>query len=244
MQVRALPVLIVALLPLAACAGVSSAVNTPTMSPISYPAPLVAKSGPGLGQRDEQQGRAASANSLWRNGSRNFFNDQRASKIGDILQVSVQIADTAQLANETVANRTSSAQAGFSNLFGLETILLHALPGLSTTNLINSSSALASDGKGSVNRSETINTVISAVITGVLPNGNLTIEGDQEVLVNNEMRRVAIAGIVRPQDITSTNTISNSQIAQARIEYGGKGQITQVQQSPFANSLAAKYSPF
>jgi len=244
MPSRALPVLIVALLPLAACASINSAANTPTMSPISYPAPLVAKAGPGLGQRDDGQARAASANSLWRNGSRNFFNDQRASKVGDILQVSVQIADTAQLANETIANRTASAQAGFSNLFGLETILLHALPGLSTTNLINSNSALASDGKGSVNRSETINTVISAVITGVLPNGNLTIEGDQEVLVNNEMRRVAIAGIVRPQDITSTNTISNSQIAQARIEYGGKGQLTQIQKSPTANALAAQYSPF
>jgi len=244
MSSRALPVLIIALLPLAACGSINAATNTPTLSPISYPAPLVAKSGPGIGQRDESSNRAASANSLWRNGSRNFFNDQRAAKVGDILQVSVQIADTAQLANETVANRTSSAQAGFSNLFGLETILLHALPGLSTSNLINSSSALASDGKGSVNRSETINTVISAVITSVLPNGNLTIEGDQEVLVNNEMRRVAIAGIVRPQDITSTNTISNSQIAQARIEYGGKGQLTRIQKSPTANDLAAQYSPF
>jgi flagellar L-ring protein precursor FlgH len=244
MPSRTLPILIAALLPLAACASVSSTVNTPTLSPISYPAPFVAKSGPGIGQRDESQARAASANSLWRNGSRNFFNDQRASKVGDILQVSVQIADTAQLANETVANRTASAQAGFKNLFGLETVLLHALPGLSTSNLINSTSALASDGKGSVNRSETINTVISAVITGVLPNGNLTIEGDQEVLVNNEMRRVAIAGIVRPQDITSTNTISNAQIAQARIEYGGKGQLTQIQKSPSANALAAQYSPF
>jgi flagellar L-ring protein precursor FlgH len=82
------------------------------------------------------------------------------------------------------------------------------------------------------------------MITGVLPNGNLTIEGDQEVLVNNELRRVAIEGIVRPQDITSTNTISNSQIAEARIQYGGKGQLTQIQKSPTANALAAQYSPF
>jgi flagellar L-ring protein precursor FlgH len=244
MSSRPLPLLIAALLPLAACGSLNATVTTPKLSPISSPAPLIARSSPGLGQRDEGQTRAASANSLWRNGSRNFFNDQRASKVGDILQVSVQIADTAQLANETVANRTSSAQAGFKNLFGLETILLHALPGLSTSNLVNSTSALASDGKGSVNRSETINTVISAMITGVLPNGNLTIEGDQEVLVNNELRRVAIAGIVRPQDITSNNTISNAQIAQARIEYGGKGQLTQIQKSPSANALAAQYSPF
>jgi flagellar L-ring protein precursor FlgH len=244
MTSRTLTILIAALLPLGACASIKSATDTPALSPISSPAPFIAKSGPGLGERDEGQTHAASANSLWRNGSRNFFNDQRASKVGDILQVQVQIADTAQLANETVANRTASAQAGFSNLFGLETLLLHALPGLSTTNLINSNSALASDGKGSVNRSETINTVISAMITGVLSNGNFTIEGDQEVLVNNEMRRVAIAGIVRPQDITSTNTITNSQIAQARIEYGGKGQLTRIQKSPTANDLAAQYSPF
>ena len=229
--------------PLAACSALHEATAAPTMSPITYPAALVPKVQEVLGSRDETP-RPASANSLWRNGSRAFFHDQRASRVGDILTVDVQIADTAQLANETVANRTSTANAGIGNLFGLETVIKHALPGVTTSSLINTNSALASDGKGSVNRSETVDMTIAAVVTGVLPNGNLTIEGRQEVRVNNELRELTVAGIVRPEDITSSNTINHTQIAEARVSYGGKGQVTQVQRTPAAQALVAQYSPF
>ncbi len=235
--------LVLAIVPLTACAAVKSATGTPAMSPITYPAALVPKAQEVLGTRDETP-RPASANSLWRNGSRAFFHDQRASRVGDILTVDVQIADNAQLQNETVANRTSTANAGIGNLFGLETVIKHALPGVTTSSLINTNSALASDGKGSVNRSEAVSLTIAAVVTGVLPNGNLTIEGRQEVRVNNELRQLSVAGIVRPEDITSANTINHTQIAEARVSYGGKGQVTQVQRTPAAQGLVAQYSPF
>jgi flagellar L-ring protein FlgH len=234
---------LVALSPLAACAGIKSATSTPEMSPITYPAALVPKTQEVLGTHDDSP-RPASANSLWRNGSRTFFHDQRASKVGDILTINVTITDSAQISNETVANRADTAQMGFTNLFGLETLLAHALPGLSSTNLVNTTSTLTHDGKGSVNRSENLTMTIAAVVTGVLPNGNLTIQGRQEVRVNNELRELTVAGIVRPEDITSTNTINHTQIAEARVSYGGKGQITQVQKTPAGQALVAQYSPF
>jgi flagellar L-ring protein FlgH len=243
MSRRRILIALAALAPLGACAQLKTATGTPAMDPITYPAALVPKTQEVLGSHDDSP-RPASANSLWRNGSRTFFHDQRASKVGDILTINVTISDSAQLANETVANRTSSAQMGFANLFGLETILAHALPGLSTSNLVNTSSTLASDGKGSVNRSEAVTMTIAAVVTGVLPNGNLTIQGRQEVRVNNEVRELTVAGIVRPEDITSANTINHTQIAEARVSYGGKGQITQVQKTPAGQALVAQYSPF
>ena len=233
-----------ALLPLQACEALKTATGTPSLSPIRYPAALVPKEQGDIGDHPDSAPRPASANSLWRNGARTFFHDQRASKVGDILTVNVSITDSAQLANETVANRTSSAALGFNNLFGLETILAHALPGLSTGSLVNTNSTLASDGKGSVNRSEAVVMTIAAVVTGVLPNGNLTIQGTQEVRVNNEVRQLTVAGIVRPEDITAANTIQHTQIAEARVSYGGKGQLTEVQRTPTIQALAGQYSPF
>ena len=235
---------LMALLPLQACESLKTAVATPPLSPIKYPAALVPKSQGDIGDHPDSTPRPASANSLWRNGARTFFHDQRASKVGDILTVNITISDSAQLNNETVANRTSSTAGGFNNLFGLETVLKHALPGLNAGSLVNTNSTLAQDGKGSVNRSESVILTLAAVVTSVLPNGNLTIQGSQEVRVNNEVRQLIIAGIVRPEDITAANTISHTQIAEARVSYGGKGQVTQVQRTPTIQALAAQYSPF
>ena len=236
---------LVLLTPVAGCAELKAATGQPALSPIKYPASLVPSEQANLGAHtDVDAPRPASANSLWRNGARTFFHDQRASRVGDILTVNVTIADSAQLADETTSNRTSSTQGGFNNLFGLETVLKHALPGLNAGSLVNTNSTLAQDGKGSVNRSETVAMTIAAVVTGVLPNGNLTIEGSQEVRVNNEVRQLTVAGIVRPEDITAANTINHTQIAEARVSYGGKGQVTQVQRTPTVQALAAQYSPF
>ena len=244
-MLRKTPALVlIALLPLQACSSLKTAVATPALSPIKYPAALVPKEQENLGDHPNATPRPQSANSLWRNGARTFFHDQRASTVGDILTVNITIADSAQLNNETVANRTSSVNGGFNNLFGLETLLKHAAPGLNAANLVNTNSTLAQDGKGSVNRSEAIALTLAAVVTSVLPNGNLTIEGSQEVRVNNEVRQLTIAGIVRPEDITAANTINHTQIAEARVSYGGKGQVTQVQRTPTVQALAAQYSPF
>ena len=232
------------LAPLAACGSIKEAVGTPAMTPIVYPVPQAPVRPPMLESRDDGP-RPAGANSLWRNGARSFFHDQRASKVGDILTVNIDIADSAKLSNATTANRKSSTSVGAGNLLGLTTPLARILPrGFDPTNAVGTNSDLESNGQGSVNRSEAVSLTIAAVVTSILPNGNLAIQGRQEVRINSELRELTIAGIVRPEDITSSNTIKHTQIAEARVSYGGKGQVTAVQKVPAGQAILNSFSPF
>ena len=231
------------LAPLAACSSVHDAVATPQMSSMAYPSKLTPTEQTVFVASDSP--RPASANSLWRNGARAFFHDQRASHTGDILTVNININDNAKVQNETVASRKASNSIGVPNFLGLESSLGRLLPkAFSPSSAINTNSASNSDGQGSVNRSEAISLTIAAVVTSVLPNGNLVIQGRQEVRINQELRELTIAGIVRPEDITSSNTIQHTQIAEARVSYGGKGQLTTVQGVPAGQALLNKFSPF
>lgn len=171
------------------------------------------------------------ANSLWRPGSRAFLKDQRAAGVGDILTVLIQINDKAQLQNKTSRSRDNSENAGLPSFLGLETKLGKILPSaVNPSSLVDLSSKSSNDGAGAVNRNEAINLKVAAVVTQVLPNGNMVLQGRQEVRVNFEVRELLIAGIVRPEDITSENSINYEKIAEARIAYGGRGQISDVQQ--------------
>jgi flagellar L-ring protein FlgH len=181
-------------------------------------------------------------NSLWRNGSRAFFKDQRAHQIGDILTVKVNITDKAIIDNETKRSRDTKEDSGVDNFFGKP-----KLPILNTqvpTRIFTSDSTTSSDGKGSVNRSEALTTNVAGVVTQVLPNGNLVIEGKQEIRVNFEIRELIVAGIVRPEDIESDNTIDSSKIAQARIAYGGRGQLSDMQQPRYGQQVLDVLLPF
>ena len=181
------------------------------------------------------------ANSLWRNGSRAFFRDQRASRIGDILTVTVNITDKANIANETQRSRTNKEDSGITDFAGSKALGANKiLPG----RILTADSTASSDGKGSVNRQEALQTNVAAVVTQVLPNGNLVVEGKQEIRVNFEIRELIVAGIVRPEDIQSDNTIDSSKIAQARIAYGGRGQITDIQQPRYGQQVMDVLLPF
>lgn len=181
-------------------------------------------------------------NSLWRNGSRAFFKDQRAHQIGDILTVKVNITDQANISDETQRTRTATEDSGITNFFGKSKlpILNMALPG----RLLTADGTSSSDGKGSVARQEALQTNVAGVVTQVLPNGNLVIEGKQEIRVNFEMRELIVAGIIRPEDIESDNTLDSSKIAQARISYGGRGQLTDVQQQRYGQQVMDVLLPF
>jgi flagellar L-ring protein precursor FlgH len=181
-------------------------------------------------------------NSLWRNGSRAFFKDQRAHQIGDILTVKVNITDKAIIDNETKRDRTATENSNIDFFFGKPKVPIMNTP--VPTPVFKSNSETTTNGKGSVNRSEALTTNVAAVVTQVLPNGNLVIEGRQEIRVNFEIRELIIAGIVRPEDIESDNTIESTKIAQARIAYGGHGQITQVQQPPYGQQVLDILLPF
>jgi flagellar L-ring protein precursor FlgH len=183
------------------------------------------------------------ANSLWRNGSRAFFKDQRAARIGDLLTVTVNITDKANIANETQRSRSNKEDSGITDFIGSQTLGAQGqkiLPG----RILTADSTTSSDGKGSVNRQEALQTNVAAVVTQVLPNGNLVVEGKQEIRVNFEIRELIVAGIVRPEDIQSDNTIDSSKIAQARIAYGGRGQITDVQQPRYGQQVMDVLLPF
>jgi flagellar L-ring protein precursor FlgH len=185
------------------------------------------------------------ANSLWRPSARSFFRDPRASHIGDILTVNVSIADAAQISDTTARSRKNSDDAGLTNFFGLETNLVKALPGAPDPgSLVKMGSDTSNTGSGSVDRKETINLTLAALVAQVLQNGNLVITGHQQVRVNNELRDLQISGVVRPEDITNANTVDLAQIAEARISYGGRGTISDVQTPRWGSEVFDSIMPF
>lgn len=246
MRLRVL-VLAAALAPLAACSTVKEAVRGPELAPVGYPAALVPREQNvmPLASAREPLPQPASANSLWRTGARAFFNDQRASRVGDIVTVLIDIDDSAKTTNATASSRTAGTKAGVPHLLGLESSLGKILPGaFDPANAIETNSTASNAGAGSVNRAEKISLTIAAVVTGILPNGNMTIQGVQEVKTNTDLRQLTVAGIVRPEDISAANTIKHTQIAEARISYGGRGDISRMQKTPAGQSLLERFSPF
>ena len=235
--------LVVAALPMAGCqvgdrltnvgkAPEFSPIHNPQDDPNYHPVSLPMPSAPA---------EIHAANSLWRSGARSFIKDQRAANIGDLLTVLVSINDQASVSNETNRTRTDSEQAGMTNMLGLETILPKAM---NPASLVNTNSASAADGKGTITRSEAITLKVAAVVTQVLPNGNLVVTGKQEVRVNFDLRELDISGVVRPEDIASDNTISYEKIAEARMSYAGRGQINDVQQPRWGQQLIDVLFPF
>ena len=182
-------------------------------------------------------------NSLWRSGSRAFFKDQRAHQIGDILTVKVNITDNASMANETLRSRTNKEDSGVTDFIGSK-LLKNPSTAILPGRILTADSTASSDGKGTVDRKEQLLTNVAGVVTQVLPNGNLVIEGKQEIRVNFEVRELIVAGVVRPEDIESDNTIDSTKIAQARIAYGGRGQLTDVQQPRYGQQVLDVVLPF
>jgi flagellar L-ring protein precursor FlgH len=183
--------------------------------------------------------------SIWQPGARAFFKDQRASRVGDVLTVSITINDSAILANETQGARNDTNQVGAANLLGFESQLQKILPhAANPASLINTSGVSSTDGKASINRSEQITVQLAALVTQVLPNGNMVVVAKQEVRVDYDLRDVAFTGIVRPTDIDATNTIAWAKIAEARLSYAGRGQSEDLQQPRLGTQLIDILSPF
>ncbi len=201
--------------------------------PINWPLPQ-AKSPP------QQQ-----ANSLWQQGSRAFFRDQRASQVGDILRVMVELKDKGKLESSTDRTRSSSEGVTVPALMGLQDLVFKPLPGRANPdNLLSVSGNSSTNGDGQIERKEELETQVAATVVQVLANGNLVIDGRQEIRINNEIREIAVQGVVRPEDIGSDNTIDYSQIAEARIAYGGRGQISDLQGPRWGHGVVEALSPF
>jgi len=215
--------------------------DPPTLASVADPSSPVHAPTPNVPSPPPEAGR--SMNSLWASGAHSFFHDPRASRPGDIITVNVTVSDTAKLQNSTTRARTNSDNANLTNFFGLETPLA-AGTGADPASLVKMGSDMSNAGSGSIDRSEAINLTLAALVTQVLPNGNLVIGGHQQVRVNNELRDLQVAGIVRTEDITSDNTIDLSQIAEARISYGGRGNVSDMQQPRYGSQLFDILMPF
>ena len=203
----------------------------PSWRPVTMPMPAA---------RPVQQ----EANALWRPGGRAFFADQRAANVGDIVTVLVNITDAADLKNASTATRNGNEALGTPGLFGLENALPRILPKASASSLISTNSSNANTGSGEIKRNETITLRLAGVVTQVLPNGNLAVAARQQVRVNSELRQLEVSGVIRPQDIASDNTVLHDRMAEARISYGGRGQLTDVQAPRYGQQLMDILLPF
>lgn len=192
---------------------------------------------------DFRQGSARS--SLWNAGPASLLGDRRAQRRGDILTVLIEIDDQANISNSSNRARSGSESLGINSLVGIPQILENKLPGdASFGDLADVNSSSSSSGNGSVQRNEQIALKIAATVVDVLPNGHLVVQGTQEVRVNFELRDLQVAGIVRPEDISRQNTITYDKIAGARVSYGGRGHISDVQQPRYGQQVTDIILPF
>ncbi len=218
--------------------------SAPSMTPITNPTQI-------SGYRPVSMPMPAPAledranNSLWSTGRQAFFKDQRAKQIGDILTVMIDIEDEAEMKNTTSRSRNNSEDATLPAMLGYEASLNRLLPeAIDNVDLTEFGSTSSSSGTGNIKREEDVQLKVAAVVSQVLPNGNMVIQGRQEVRVNFEKRVLEIAGVIRPEDIGINNSISYEQIAEARIAYGGEGQMTDVQQPRYGQQVYDILFPF
>jgi flagellar L-ring protein precursor FlgH len=228
-----------------AVAAARHAAAPPRMAGVSNPSALAGDQARGMPHPTAAIVPDAAPNSLWRPNARGFFDDQRAQDVGDILTVNIQITDRAEVTNSSSRSRSGETQVGVNSFLGLEGLPGALLPGgYDPGSLIDAEGNTSSRGQGQINREEEIELTVAAVIIDILPNGNLVIAGRQQVLVNAELRELTVTGVIRPQDIAANNTIRHDQIAEARIAYGGRGQVSVVQRPALGQRVVDAVSPW
>lgn len=238
------PLAPLALIALAACQPLSTVGRAPEFAPLEPRREHAALYGVPLPVHTDRPVPAASA-SLWDAGQRSLLGDRRASQPGDILTVVIEINDRAEITNSTQSGRTGSQSMGVPQLFGLPQLADPYLPeGASLANAVQMQSASAFQGSGTVSRGERVTLRVATTVIERLPNGVLRIEGSQEVRINTELRDLIVTGFIRPEDISRRNEIGYDRIAGARISYGGRGHITQVQQPRYGQQIAEILLPF
>lgn len=221
------------------------AMAAPQFTPVSSPAPLTGGHQQNMPQPNFPNAEQRAPSSLWQAGSRSFFNDHRATRVGDILTVEIEIRDKAELSNSSDRQRESTTNVGLSNFFGLEQTLGQVFNNaFDPQNMIGAQADSEHRGSGAINREEKIELTVAAVIVDRLPNGNLVIAGRQEVRINGELRELTVSGIIRPEDVTADNRVNHTQIAEARISYGGRGSISAVQRPQWGQRVGDAIAPW
>ena len=231
---KSLVPLLLIFLSLSACGRIKELGQEPALTPIGSGLSAHVQAFPGntasIGARNATM-------SLWDDSKSDLFKDPRAAKTGDIITVNIAINDRATMGNSTDRAQEAKVNNSFTGSTSLG-------PSYSADGSLGFDSKSSATGKGNIDRSEKIQLNIAAVVTNVMPNGNLLISGSQEVRVNYELRELNIAGVVRPRDISRENTISYEKIAEARIAYGGRGRVSEVQQPAYGHQLYDILKPF
>lgn len=199
---------------------------------------------PGLPPRIEEV-RLVDRASLWSGTRQSLLGDRRAMQRGDILTVVIEIDEQAEISNATDRSRSGSQDLSVPDFIGFPQRLDRRLPeGASSDALVGINSSSRSSGDGSVKREEKLTLRVAATVVDVLPNGVLSISGTQELRVNFELRELLVTGYVRPADISRQNEVTYDKIASARVSYGGRGQITDVQQPRYGQQILDVLLPF
>lgn len=233
-----------AVLVVSACGRVDHLGRPPSFTPNEDSPEQVAMLWPGLPLHTQPQ-RNVDRSSLWSGGQNSLLGDQRAIKKGDILTVVIELDEKAEFSNDTERSRSASESLGINGLFGLPQRANRRLPeGASLAEAVAINSASESEGEGSVTRKEKLTLRVAATVVDVLPNGVLSITGSQELRVNFELRELLVTGFVRPQDISRRNEITYDKIASARVSYGGRGQLTDVQQPRYGQQILDAVLPY
>ncbi|MGM0452566.1 MAG: flagellar basal body L-ring protein FlgH [Thermodesulfobacteriota bacterium] len=167
--------------------------------------------------------------SLWQQERGSLFTANKATAAGDIVTVAIYEQASAEKEAETATDRSSNASLGISKLFGLEKSLVDKNPNLDPTSLLSSSSENNFQGSGSTSREESLSATLTTRVVKVMQNGNLGIEGSKTVTVNNEDQVIRLSGVVRQSDIMANNVVDSKYILDAKIEYSGKGVISEKQ---------------
>lgn len=231
-------------LSLAACGRLDHLGKPPSFTPNEESPEQVAMLWPGLPLHTQPQ-RTVDRSSLWSGGQQSLLGDQRAIKKGDILTVVIELDEKAEISNNTRRSRSGSENLEVPGLFGLpQRVLKHLPDGASLDEAVSIEADSTSSGRGSVRRNEKLTLRVAATVLDVLPNGVLSISGSQELRVNFELRELLVAGYVRPQDISRQNEVTYDKIASARVSYGGRGQITDVQQPRYGQQVLDSLLPF
>jgi len=226
------------------CSSLEEVGRLPDFTPVATSAETSAMLNPSLPQRIEKKSPVDGA-SLWTASRQSLLGDRRAIERGDIMTVVIEIDDSAEFSNTSSRGRTGTETAGIPSLLGIPQRINESLPdSASLDEMISTSGTSSSSGNGSVSRNEKLELMVAATIVDVLPNGVLHIQGSQEVRVNFEIRELLVEGYVRPEDISRQNEITYDKIASARISYGGRGQIMQMQQPRYGQQIADIVLPF
>jgi flagellar L-ring protein precursor FlgH len=182
--------------------------------------------------------------SIYTEGMAGYLEDTRAVRVGDTVLVRIDERANAQGDASTDLARDSSRQLGVNSLLGLVPAIQKAHPNINPANLVSLLSDSKFSGQGKTSRDGALSGLIAVRVKRELPNEDLFVEGTKVVMINQEEYHLYVSGVIRPTDIDGDNSVPSSRLADAQVEFTGRGDLAaQVDRGWFAKLLDA-INPF